>query len=125
MSSLAFRFLFLATLFALVGMAWGIQMSITTDHTLSPAHAHSNLIGFVTLAIYGLFYAVVPAAAKGGLAESHFWLALLGAVLMGPGIAMAITGQTEIVAIAASIATILAMLMFTIIVFVNRAALSR
>lgn len=125
MSSLAFRFLFISALFALVGMAWGIQMSMTTDHTLSPAHAHNNLIGFVTLAIYGLYYAVAPAAAKSGLAQAHFWLALLGAVLMGPGIAMAITGLTEIVAIVASIVTILATLVFTFVVYANRAELAR
>lgn len=120
MSSLAFRFLFIASLFALVGMAWGIQMSISTDHTLSPAHAHNNLIGFVTMAIYGFFYAIVPAAGRSGLAQGHFWIALLGSILMGPGVAMAITGQTEIVAVAASILTILGMLLFAIIVFNNR-----
>lgn len=125
MSSLAFRFLFIATLFALVGMIWGIQMSMTADHTLAPAHAHNNLVGFVTLAIYGLFYAVAPAAGKGGLAQAHFWVALLGAILMGPGIAMAINLQGEMVAIAASILTLLGMVLFAIIVFQNRTALTR
>lgn len=125
MSSLSFRFLFIASLFALIGMVWGIEMSMTTDHTLSPAHAHNNLIGFVTLAIYGLYYAVAPSAGKGGLAQAHFWVALLGAILIGPGIAMAINLQGEIIAIAASLATTLGMLLFAIIVYINRAALAR
>lgn len=125
MNNLAFRFLFLASLFALAGMAWGIQMSISTDHSLSGAHAHNNLVGFVTMAIYGFFYAVAPSAAKGGLAQTHFWVALLGAVLIGPGIALAVTGQGEIVAIVASFATIIGMALFAAIVFINRAALSR
>ncbi len=40
---------------ALAGMAWGIQMSATHDHTLSPAHGHLNLIGFVAMSIFGAY----------------------------------------------------------------------
>jgi len=49
-----------AVIFALVGMTWGIQMSVTHDHTLSPAHGHLNLLGFVAMAVYGPYYAVSP-----------------------------------------------------------------
>ena len=80
----------LELLFALVGMAWGVQMSISTDHLLAPAHAHNNLIGYVTMVIYGFYYGLVPAAAKSRLALVHFWIALIGAATFGLGIAMAI-----------------------------------
>lgn len=123
MKGIAFWFLFVGTLFALVGMAWGIQMSISTDHTLAPAHAHNNLIGYVTMVIYGFYYARVPAAGKGTLALAHFWIALIGAVTFGGGVAMAITGQGEIGAQIASIATILGMALFAINVYLHRAAL--
>ena len=43
-----------AALSALGGMALGISMGITQDFTLSPAHAHLNLLGWVTMALYGL-----------------------------------------------------------------------
>ena len=121
MKGLGFWFVFLGTLFALVGMAWGIQMSISGDHSLSGAHAHNNLIGWVTMTLYGLFYAVVPTASQGGLAKVHFGLAAIGALLIGPGIAMAITGQGEIVAVIASFATILGMAAFAVNVWLNRA----
>jgi len=62
MKSLPFWFVALATLFVIVGMAWGVQMSISQDHLLAPAHAHNNLIGFVTMAVYGFYYRLVPAA---------------------------------------------------------------
>ena len=43
-------FFLLAVISALGGMVWGIQMSASGDHSLSPAHGHLNLIGWVSLA---------------------------------------------------------------------------
>lgn len=124
MKGLAFWFIFLGSLFALAGMAWGIHMSASGDHTLASAHAHNNLIGYVTMVLFGLYYAKVPAAAKGVLAQVHFWIALLAALTMGVGIAMAISGQGEIVAQIASFATIIAMLIWAFTIWTHRAALT-
>jgi cbb3-type cytochrome oxidase subunit 1 len=124
MKSLPFWFIFLASLFALAGMAWGIQMSISQDHTLAPAHAHNNLVGFVTMALYGIYYRLVPVAAAARLAVIHFWVAFAGAVTFGVGIALAIRGTTEIVAIISSLLTIVAMLIFAWTVWSNRAGLT-
>lgn len=123
MKGLAFWFVFLGTLFALAGMALGIQMAIVTDHTLAPAHAHNNLVGYVTMVLYGLYYARVPAAAKTVLAQVHFWVSLLGALTIGVGIGMTVMGQGELVVQIASIATIVGMLLFAINVWLNRSAL--
>ena len=122
MKGLAFWFVFLGSLFALAGMAWGIQMSSSNNYALASAHAHSNLVGFVAMALYGIFYALAPAHADGKLAKIHFVLAAIGALLMGPGIAMAIMRQGEVVAILASIATILGMLCFAVNVWRSRTA---
>lgn len=124
MRGIAFWFIFLGTLFALAGMTWGIQMSISQDHGMAPAHAHNNLIGYVTMVLYGLYYAKVPAAGKGTLALAHFWVALLGAVTIGVGVAQAISGQGELIAQIASFATIIAMALFSINVYLHRAALT-
>ena len=124
MKSLPFWFIALAALFALFGMAWGIQMSISQDHTLAGAHAHNNLIGFVAMSIFGFYYRLVPVAARSRLALVHFGVSLVGAVAFGPGIALAITGQGEWLAQIASIATIIGMVIFAVTVFRNRAALS-
>jgi cbb3-type cytochrome oxidase subunit 1 len=124
MKSLPFWFIALGTLFALAGMAWGIQMAITQDHTLAPAHAHNNLVGFVTMIIYGVYYKLVPAAAQTRLALVHFWVALLGSLTIGAGVALATTGQGEWLAQLASIATILGMAIFVFTVFRNRAGLT-
>ena len=72
MKPIAKRFFVGAGIFALVGMVWGIQMSASHDHTLSPAHGHLNLIGFVAMSIFGTYYALTPQAAAGRLADIHF-----------------------------------------------------
>ncbi len=52
-SSLSFQ---AAVLLVLVGMAWGIAMAASGDHSTHPAHAHLNLLGWVSLFLFGLFY---------------------------------------------------------------------
>lgn len=124
MKSLPFWFIALGALFALAGMAWGIQMSISQDHALAGAHAHNNLIGFVAMSIYGFYYKLVPAAAQSRLGLVHFVVSLVGALAFGPGVALAITGQGELLVQVGSILTILGMLIFAVTVFRNRAGLT-
>ncbi len=45
-----------AALSAVIGMCLGIFMGIAKDFTLSPVHAHLNLLGWVTLSLYGLYH---------------------------------------------------------------------
>lgn len=112
MTNIPKLFLVTAVLFLVVGMAWGIQMSATHDHTLSPAHGHLNLLGFVAMAIIGLFYAVVPAAANSRLARVHYGLTVLSIVILVPGIAMAISGAGETMAKLGSVLSLGSMLLF-------------
>jgi cbb3-type cytochrome oxidase subunit 1 len=97
-------------------MGWGIQMSATGNHLLSPAHAHLNLIGWVSMAIFALYYHLVPTAAQTMLARAHFALAASGLVLIVPGIVMAIRETGEILAVLGSFLTLLSMLVFLVTV---------
>ncbi|HEY8594354.1 MAG TPA: hypothetical protein VIL84_03835 [Devosiaceae bacterium] len=124
MKSIAYWFIGLATLFALAGMAFGIYMSATGVHDLAPAHAHNNLIGYVTMMLYGLYYKVVPQATRGTLPVVHFWVSLLGALTMGVGVGLAISMQGELLAQIASFATIIGMAIFAVIVWRHRAELT-
>jgi cbb3-type cytochrome oxidase subunit 1 len=124
MKSLSFWFIMLASLFALAGMAFGIWMSASQDHTLSGAHAHNNLIGFVTMALFGVYYRLVPAAATTRLAMIHFWVSLVGAILFPIGVGMAILNMGPMLAQLSSILVILSMLIFAWTVFANRSALT-
>ncbi|MDR9485893.1 MAG: hypothetical protein RI566_12030 [Sediminimonas sp.] len=119
MRGLALYFFTLAVVAAVVGMAWGIQMSATNNHLLSPAHAHLNLLGWVTLALFGIYYHLCPRAAQGVLPKLHFALAVLGVVIIVPGIVMALRETGETLAKVGSILSVASMLLFLFIVLRN------
>lgn len=102
--------------YLLVGMAFGIWMSATQDHTLAPAHAHLNLIGGVLLALFGTFYMLVPSAAAGILGKIQVAVTHLAIWTMFPGIILAIQQRGEALAKIGSVAGILAILLFVVIV---------
>lgn len=99
-----------------LGMAWGIQMSATGNHALSPAHAHLNLLGWVGFSIFAFYYHAVPAAAQGLLARLHLAAAVLGLATIVPGIVLALTGQGETLAKIGSVLTLASMLIFALVV---------
>jgi hypothetical protein len=123
MKSLPFYFILFAALFALGGMAYGMYMAGSEDHLLAPAHAHNNLLGWVTMALYGLYYRAVPAAIT-RLATVHFWVTLVANLLFPFGIALAILGTTPLLAAIAGGLEIIAMLIFLYVVYRHRAALA-
>jgi hypothetical protein len=51
MSALPFRFLLSLHFAALIGMCSSIYMGIAQDFTLAFAHAHLNLLGWMTMAL--------------------------------------------------------------------------
>lgn len=82
------HFCFLAAaLSALTGMALGIHMGIAQDFSLAPAHAHLNLLGWVTMALYGLYHRGVerrsqmPAGIQAATGAAGAWLMAGGLAL--------------------------------------------
>lgn len=120
MKGLAFWFFALGVLSVLIGMGWGIQMSATQDHGLAPAHAHLNLLGWVGFAIFGVYYHLVPQAAETRLAQAHFVLSVVGLAALVPGIAMALTGQGDVLAKIGSVLSLAAMVTFGLVVVRSR-----
>lgn len=125
MKNLPYWFLSAAVLQALVGMGAGIFMGITGDYTLAPAHAHNNLLGWVSMAIFGLYYALVPDVAARRLTAVHFWLALVANIAFPIGIGLVVTGKGETLSVIGSLLEVLSMLLFGSIVWTNRGALAR
>ncbi|EKF18750.1 hypothetical protein NA2_11220 [Nitratireductor pacificus pht-3B] len=105
-----------APIYAALGMILGLVMAASGDHTLAPAHGHLNLLGWVTIALYGAFYTLVPLAAESRLARLQVLLAEIGVVTAVPGIAMAIMGMGEGLAKVGSLIILAAMLLFVFIV---------
>ncbi len=116
MKSVPKMFFATAALFALCGMIWGIQMSATHDHSLSPAHGHLNLIGFVMMSVFGTYYALTPQAGQSRTARFHFVLNTATVLVLTPGIALAISGQTEVLAQIGSVLAVLSMALFGFVV---------
>ena len=52
----------IASFTAVIGVSLGVYMGIGRDHTLAPVHVHLNLIGWVSLFLFGLFYKTHPSA---------------------------------------------------------------
>lgn len=80
-------FFAMAPLYVLVGMSLGIFMGASQDFALAPAHAHLNLIGWVTMALYGTFYALAKDASN-RLAWITFWLNNVAITIMFPSLAV-------------------------------------
>ncbi len=115
--------LIVAALMALTGMAMGIYMGTAQDFTLAPAHAHLNLVGWVTMAIYGLYHRSNTASAR-RLRWVQVILGGLGAPAMAGGLALLLTSPTgselhsrgEASIIVGSLLAMLSMLLFVVIV---------
>jgi uncharacterized membrane protein len=104
----------------LVGIGLGIVMGIRQDFTLMPAHAHLNLLGFVTLFLSALYYRVVPEAAASTLARYQAIVSVAGAVVFPIGIACVLLGghdRFEPVVVAGALTVLLGMALFAVIVF--------
>ncbi len=104
-----------APLYALGGMGFGIWMSVTTQFQYAPAHAHLNLLGWVSMALFGAYYSIFPNAATSMLAKVQVGLMHLGAILMFPGVIMAVNQAGDGLAKAGSSLAILSMLLFAYI----------
>lgn len=112
-------FMRLGVIAALIGMGLGVWMGAHQDFALRPVHAHINLLGFVIWMIYGLFYRLLPQASAGRLPMVHLVLAVVGLLLMGPGLAMVILGHEEVLPalVAGEFTSLASMLLFAFIVF--------
>jgi cbb3-type cytochrome oxidase subunit 1 len=122
--SLSMRFIFSAALWGTVGMLLGIFMGAKEDFTMAPVHAHINLLGWVSLAIYGVVYRNYPIMAESKLATWQFYLANLGVLVMAPSLAFVLkANKSAIPTLALSEFMVLgALLIFLLNLWKNRNA---
>ena len=81
-------FFAIGVIYLLLGMSWGMHMGASEDFSMMPAHAHLNLLGWVTMAIYGTFYALTQNTLSSKLAWTNFALAAGGVAVMIPSLAL-------------------------------------
>lgn len=81
-------FFLTGVLFLGAGMIWGMWMGSHEDFTLATAHAHLNLLGWVTAALYGTFYALTRETMSLRLAWTNYALSTTGVIVMIPSLVM-------------------------------------
>jgi hypothetical protein len=114
-SSLSFK---LAVLFVIAGMAMGIGMAASQDHSIMPAHAHLNLLGWVSLFLFGIYYERRPALDTSRLALVQVIVWSVGTVILTIAVAALHLGYTAFdpVAAIASLIVLAAMVLFAYLV---------
>jgi hypothetical protein len=105
-------FLLLATILLICGAALGIFMGAREDFQLVPVHAHLNLAGWASLALFGLTYRAYPQLASTRIAGLHFITSAAASLLLPVGIGLAVLRGSPGLAIFASILWLFGVLLF-------------
>ena len=109
----------MAVLYALFGMVMGEIMGASGDHSQMPVHAHINVLGWVSLALFGVVYKLWPAAAQGRLPLVQFALFNVGVVVQAAAVSQLLAGNEgagPIAGISSGI-LIISMLIFAFLVY--------
>lgn len=112
MRDIAFVFFLAAVLCVTGGMFWGLQMGASGDHSMAGAHVHLNLVGWATMALFGIYYRLTPQAAQGWLPKVHAVLAIGGVAVMVSGLYVVFSGGAPGAAIAGGMMSFASMLIF-------------
>nr|WP_298688373.1 hypothetical protein [uncultured Dongia sp.] len=109
-------FLLLSVICLLAGVCLGTHMVIVQNFQLLPVHAHIYLLGWTSLALFGVVYRLYPRAAHLTLARFHFWLAAPGAITFPIGIYLALMHQNPLLAIVSAFCWLASVVTFLAIV---------
>ncbi len=83
-----------ALVYGVIGILLGLHMAMSKNHGQMPTHAHVLVIGWLSFAVFGLFYSALLAAA-------HFWLAQISLAALVVGLYLLYSGQTQYEPVAA------------------------
>ena len=123
MARIDIAFLALASACLIVGSCLGIYMGIKEDFQLAAVHAHINLAGWASLALFGAIYRLHPELARQRMALLHFWLAAPGALFLPLGMYVVEFYGTPVLAVIGSLLWLAGALVFFGMII--RLALSR
>ncbi|WP_342515081.1 cytochrome-c oxidase [Sporosarcina sp. FSL K6-1522] len=112
----------ISVVYFMIGIAFGLYMSVTHVFNMTSVHVHITLLGWMSLALVGVFYHLYPNLGKTGLAKAHFWLHNIGLPVMMIAIALAILGVSPVffpIATAGGAATLIGIFCFGFNVLLN------
>lgn len=117
------RWIKLAVLYFILGIAMGMFMSATIQLQWAAAHAHVNLAGWASTAIIGLIYTVYPKAGTSKLGQWTFWLYNIGLPFLLFSMFMvqfpSMVGFSHIFTFSGGGALALGIILFIVNVFIN------
>lgn len=119
MSKISLAFFGAAVVYALIGMVLGVIMGASGDHTLSPVHAHINLLGWATLALMGAFYGIAGDRSPARIAWINFLVSNVGNLVTLPLLAMLMLGDQSVIPVMAvgEVLLVLGMVIFAYAIF--------
>ena len=109
------RFIKIASVYFAIAVILGLVMGIIHNFAFSSVHAHINLLGWVSMALFGIIYSLFPNAGKTKLANTHFWLHNIGLPIMQGSLFLQIltgNGGLTIGIIIGSLIVVLGVLLF-------------
>ena len=108
-----------AVLMVLAGMIWGMVMGISQDHSTMPAHAHLNLLGWVSLFLFGIYYRLHPNIDTTAMARVQVWIWIVATIVLAGGIALVHSGHEigDAIAALSSLVVFVDMVLFGWLVF--------
>lgn len=111
-----------AVLMVLAGMIWGMVMAISQDYSTMPAHAHLNLLGWVSLFLFGIYYHLHPVLDLNPLARVQVWIWIIASIILAVGVALVHSGHPagDPIAAGSSILVFADMALFGWLVFRTR-----
>ncbi|PIC85284.1 cytochrome-c oxidase [Sporosarcina sp. P20a] len=72
----------ISSLYFVIGVVLGMVMGMAGLYQFMSTHAHINLLGWVSMTLFGLIYHSFPSITKNILAKVHFWLHNIGLPIM-------------------------------------------
>lgn len=111
-----------AVIFLIIGILMGLQMSISGNHDAGAAHAHANLLGWVTMGLFGAYLAFAPHKAQSRLAHIQYGVYTSGVAIMTPSLFFMLKGNSALEPFVAlgSIIAFAGVLIFAFMVFSAR-----
>ena len=106
----------LAMCWLLVGVGLGLSMAASHNHSLFPAHAHMNLLGWVTMGVFAFFYRLWPAAGETKVARLQFWTYVPAHLVQMVSLTILLAGNAAIepLVAASSVVVAIAVIMFVV-----------
>ncbi|WGK92846.1 MULTISPECIES: hypothetical protein [Pseudomonas] len=86
----------LAALYFAIGVMLGVAMGASGDHSLFAVHAHVNLLGWVSMALFGIIGTAHPSITEGRAAAAQFWMYNIGVPVMLGALTLRLKGVAAI-----------------------------